>query len=304
MAWGISSSESPIGSITVISTGKAHMHPEHLYGSNTPQIWWILTSHRWVPLPVNVYLIEHREGLILFDTGLDRAVVTDTDYYPDGLTGFMFRHIFRFDAGPKDTLDSQLKQAGFSADAVRTAVISHLHFDHVGGIAEIPQADLVVSSEEWQSLKRPHPERHGIFHRTIEIPGARWNTIVFEPTDDASLAPFTHAFDLMGDGSLILLPTPGHTTGSISMLVRRDDGPPLLFIGDLAYAMELLQQHQIPGTGDVAQLQDTYAKVLGLKERMPELVILAAHDPQASARLRPVTPRSAVAEFAAKRGRA
>lgn len=188
------------------------------------------------------------------------------------------RHIFRFQLGAKDSLTHQLELAGYHAHDVQKAVISHLHFDHVGGIREIPQAELFVSEEAWQHMLGPHPEREGVLRQDIDIPGAKWHKIRFQPTNDPSLAPFTHAFDLMGDGSLILLPTPGHLAGSMSMLVRREDGPPLLMVSDLTYNVDMLMHDKLPGTGDRQELLKSFAKVRALKENMPELVILAAHD--------------------------
>ena len=58
-----------------------------------------------------------------------------------------------------------------------------------------------------------YPEREGVLPRDIEIPDANWHEIAFQPTDDPSLATFADAFDLIGDGSMILLPTPGHFSG-------------------------------------------------------------------------------------------
>ncbi|PXF61958.1 MAG: hypothetical protein C4B59_01650 [Candidatus Methanogaster sp.] len=156
-------------------------------------------------------------------------------------------------------------------------------------IREILHADLVVSSEAWEHMLGPHPEREGVFRRDIELPGAKWQRISFQPTDDPSLTPFTHAFDLMGDGSMVMLPTPGYLPGSLSMLVRRDGAPPLLLVDDLCYGLELLERCQLPGTGDRKELRASYAKVLALKERMPDLVILPAHDPEAAGALREAT---------------
>lgn len=75
--------------------------------------------------------------------------------------------------------------------------------------------------------------------------------------------------------------------------MRCDDAPPpLLFIGDLAYGVELLERGELPpGTGDHKQLRAGFAKVLALKERMPDLVILAAHDPKAAEALREASSR-------------
>ncbi len=141
-------------------------------------------------------------------------------------------------------------------------------------------------------MLKPHSERHFIFRRDIELSGAKWQRISFQPTDDPSITPFTHAFDLMGDGSMVLLPTPGHSPGSLSMLVRRESAPPLLLVGDLCYGLELLERCQLPGIGDKKELRASFAKVLALKERMLDLVILPAHDPEAAGALRKATSTS------------
>jgi glyoxylase-like metal-dependent hydrolase (beta-lactamase superfamily II) len=272
----------PIKSISVISTGSGEVHPEHIFGTRKPTLWWIFTSKRWVTIPIYVFVIEHTQGLVLFDTGMDRAVITNSDYFPDKVTAFFMRHIFRFHLGPEDTLTIQLEQAGYRSSDVQKAVVSHLHFDHAGGIREIPQAELIVSQEAWEHMMGPHPEREGVLRRDIDISDANWHKIALKPTDDESLAPFTEAFDLMGDGSMILLPTPGHLTGSLSMLVMRKDLPPVLLIGDLAYRVSALERGQLPGTGDKKQLWASYKKVLELKEHIPELVILSSHDQEAT----------------------
>lgn len=268
----------PIQSVSVISTGSVEVHPEHIFGTRKPSLWWIFTSKRWVEIPIYVFVIEHAQGLVLFDTGMDRAVVTNPDFFPDKITKYIYAHVFRFHQGPEDTLSHQLELSGYRTADVQKAVISHLHWDHAGGIGEIPQAELVVSQQAWQHMMEPHPEREGVLRRDIDIPGAKWNRIKFQPANDPSLAPFTHVYDLMGDGSLILLPTPGHLTGSMSMLVRRKNAAPLLMVGDLTYNVEALMQDQLPGRGNKKQLLASFAKVRALKESMPELVILAAHD--------------------------
>jgi N-acyl homoserine lactone hydrolase len=85
--------------------------------------------------------------------------------------------------------------------------------------------------------------------------------------------------------SASMLPTPGHTAGSVSLLIRRRGGSPLLLVGDLTYGAELLEQRRVPGVGNRSQLAKTTEKVLALKQRMPGLVILPAHDPTAAQRL-------------------
>ena len=75
-----------------------------------------------------------------------------------------------------------------------------------------------------------------------------------------------------------LLPTPGHTPGSSSLLVRTPQLPPILLIGDLAYNVDMLMEDRVPGTGDAKLLRQSYAKVRQLKQMLPELVLVPSHD--------------------------
>ena len=279
-------SAGPVKAVSVISTGTVRIRPEHPYGTRKPLYWWLLTSRRWTPpRPINVYVIEHSRGLILFDTGQDRASVTDDAYFPGGIAGGLYHRLARFDIGEHDTLTAQLATLGYTPADVGTAIVSHLHQDHIGGLRELRAADLLVSADEWAELSKAGPELRGFLRRHIQLPGLKWHHITMEPTSDPSLAPFTESLDVMGDGSLVLLPTPGHTAGSMSLLVRRGTKAPLLLVGDLTYGADILERRQVPGVGSRHDLAVTSGKVLALKEQMPDLVVLPAHDPTAARRL-------------------
>jgi glyoxylase-like metal-dependent hydrolase (beta-lactamase superfamily II) len=126
---------------------------------------------------------------------------------------------------------------------------------------------------------------NGLLRRHILRPGLRWELITPEPTDDPSLAPFAAAHDLLGDSSLTVLPTPGHTPGSLSLLVRRPDFPPLLMVGDLAFDLPLMEHEQVPGIGNRRASLATTRKINALRQAYPDLVVLPAHDPHAALRL-------------------
>ena len=67
----------------MISTGNVAIRPEHVGPTRKNLYVWLFTSTRWTaPRPINVYVIEHRDGLVLFDTGQDRASVTDPRLLP------------------------------------------------------------------------------------------------------------------------------------------------------------------------------------------------------------------------------
>jgi glyoxylase-like metal-dependent hydrolase (beta-lactamase superfamily II) len=245
--------------------------------------WWILTSRRWLEgRPINVYVVEHDDGVVLFDTGQDRASVTDPLYFPDGVNGVIYRRLARFRIRADETLTAGLEGLGYRTSDVTHAVVSHLHQDHIGGIGEVPGAELLVSEDEWRTLRRPLAAARGLLRAHIDIPGARWKHVTYEPIDDAALRPFTVGHDLFRDGSLTILPTPGHTPGSMSMFVRRSDGPPLLLVGDLTYDIHALERGVAGGVGSRRALRETRTKVMALAAQHPGLPILAAHDPAAA----------------------
>ena len=143
----------PIRRVSVVSTGQVQIRPDHLASTWRPTYLWLLSSRSWTgPRPINAYVIEHRDGLVLFDTGQDRASVTDPGYFPGGVTGVLYDRLARFEIGPQETLSAGLDRLGYAVGDVRTAVISHLHQDHIGGLAELSQADIVVSQAEWDTL--------------------------------------------------------------------------------------------------------------------------------------------------------
>ena len=276
----------PIARVSVLSTGYVRIRPDHRESRGRPVAWWLLTSRQWTaPLPINVYVIEHERGLVLFDTGQDRRSVTDARYFPRGLFGQLFSRLATFAIRPEETLTAGLRRLGYDIADVRVAVLSHLHQDHIGGLPELSIAEIVVSAVEWQQLGRPLPELNGLMVNHIDLPGLRWNRIEPERTDDLDLVPFERAHDIFGDGSVVLLPTPGHTPGSLSLLLRQQGLPPMLFVGDLTYDADLLLGGRVPGIGSHRGLRRSTAMVEQLRERHPDLVVLAAHDPGAAAAL-------------------
>src|SRR4051812_44462450 len=112
----------PITRVSVISTGSVSIRPEHVGPTWKNLYVWLFTSRRWTaPRPINVYVVEHRDGLVLFDTGQDRASVTDPDYFPaSGFVGLIYRRLARFDIDADKTLTMRLAALGYDVADVRT----------------------------------------------------------------------------------------------------------------------------------------------------------------------------------------
>lgn len=284
-----------IRNVSVVSTGQVQIRPQHVESDGSPLMWWLNTSRRWTePKPINVYVIEHSDGLVLFDTGQDRRSVTDPDYFPGGLAGHIYHRLARFEIPADQTLTARLAALGYDIADVRVAVLSHLHQDHIGGLRELPHAEIVVSERDWAETGKRGAVFAGLLKQHIDIPGLHWNRVSPEPVDDPALAPFTAAYDVLGDGTLLLVPTPGHTPGSLSLLLRQPGIAPLLFVGDLTYDVSLLAQERVPGVGDTAGLSASSRLVNAFGARHPGLAVLAAHDAAAPGLLRTALGRAAV----------
>ena len=259
----------PISRVSILSTGSVEIRPEHVERTRAPLPWWLLTSRRWtLPRPINVFVIEHEKGLVLFDTGQDRASVMDEGYFPRGIAGFLYSRLARFSIGKEDTLEAQLRELGYDIADVRVVVISHLHQDHIGGLRELSHAQIIVGTGELAAARQNFAELNGYLRRHIFLPGLNWKTV-------------DHSLDVFEDGSLTVLPTPGHTPGSLSMLVHQSGLPPLLFVGDLTYDVTLLARERVPGVGSKAGLLSSTRRVAEYAVQYPGLVVLAAHDPAA-----------------------
>jgi N-acyl homoserine lactone hydrolase len=272
--------------LSVISTGQVRIRPDHVKSSGVPTFWWLLTSRKWTePRPINVYVIEHDDGLVLFDTGQDQASVTDPSYFPRGIAGLIYRRLAKFTISETDTLTSQLRLLGYEPEQVTVVVLSHLHQDHIGGLAELPNGRILIHRDELRTLDSPFAVFAGLLVSHIELPSLQWEPFDFSLTPDTSLMPFTSSMDVFGDGRLVLLPTPGHTPGSLSMLLREPGMPAVLLVGDLTYDIHCLETDYVPGVGNRRILHESTRMVNALKKTYPDLLVAAAHDPSAAQRL-------------------
>ena len=176
-------------------------------------------------LPVHAYLVSHPDGLCLFDTG-QTSSATARGWFP---AWHPFFRLARFELSREDEAAAQLLRLGHDPADVRLVVLSHLHTDHVGGVAAFADADVVVLRAEWERA-------NGIGGRVRGYLPGRWPDGLrprLVDLDGAPLGPFEATHDLLGDGRLVLVPTPGHTPSHVSLLVR-DDSRTFLLAGDLA----------------------------------------------------------------------
>ena len=174
-----------------------------------------------VRFPVYSVLIEHDDGLFLFDSGYELELV---------------KAVLPFELPeqtPEQTIPAQLDLCGFSPGDVSTLVMSHLHFDHVGGNQLLPDARVLVHAREIAQARNCEPFEHfGYADRSWDHPAAKLVPI----TGDQEIAAGLH-----------LVETPGHTVGHYSLLVTPPSGTNLLFPFDVVYTVAAYEKGAQPG---------------------------------------------------------
>lgn len=269
----------PVRAVHGITLGEVQVRPKNIEGTGTPMLWWTLTARTWSPwLPVLAFVIEHEQGLVLFDTGQSLDSLTDPGYYPGGMLGWVYRRQARFRVPAEQTVPAQLAALGFAPSDITHVAISHLHQDHAGNLAPFAGTPVLVAPAELALLGEKIPELHGVLACHLPPPGVALTSV---PFTSGSLAGFAESHDLFGDGRLVLIPTPGHSPGSMSLLIRRPDAAPLLLVGDVTFDPELLSRGIVPDVGDRRLQVQTATRLATLQQHLPTLRILAAHDPHA-----------------------
>jgi glyoxylase-like metal-dependent hydrolase (beta-lactamase superfamily II) len=181
-----------------------------------------------VELPIPAYLIEHPKGAALFDTGMH----PDCQHDPAGRLGARLTGLFSFDYRPGEEIGARLRAIGRDPDRIDFVVNSHFHFDHVGGNAQIPNATMVVQEREWQAGTDPEmAARSGFDRRDFDL--------------GHPVRRISGEYDLFGDGSVVCLPTHGHTPGHQSLKLRLGGGEVVL-AADACYFCRTLRERRLP----------------------------------------------------------
>jgi N-acyl homoserine lactone hydrolase len=192
-----------------------------------------------IELSDNCYLIHHDKDWFLWDTGLDDGVAAK----PDGLTGANGAlHMKR-----AKTLASQLDALGVKPADIKGMAISHTHPDHVGNIELFPQTMLYVQKAEYD-----WPGEGGVPR--------------FKPEHPVTKLEGDH--DVFGDGSVVILSTPGHTPGHQSLLVKLPKTGAVVLSGDAVHFKDNWDNRRVPGMNfnkeetlaSMQKIADTLAK--------------------------------------------
>jgi N-acyl homoserine lactone hydrolase len=206
----------------------------------------------------NCYLIRHAKGTLLWDTGIPDAVAA----MPDGMVvanGAITQRRAK-------TLAAQLSEIGVKPADITYVAVSHTHGDHVGNLALFPSS-------------------------TILIQGAEYDWAMTQPVKPAFAATppiekLTGDRDVFGDGSVMILSTPGHTPGHQSLLVVLAKSGPVLLSGDAVHFRDNWENRRVPSMNTNREQTLTSMQRIAsvLETRRAQLWI--NHDKAQSAQLR------------------
>lgn len=177
-------------------------------------------------------LIEtDRHGLVLVDTGYGLNDVHHPHLRPRPRVTRFMRTLLNIQLREEDTAIRQIEVLGFKAGDVRHIVLTHLDFDHAGGLDDFPKATIHLMDEEYASATGP---RTGLIHRHRYRPPQFENVSSWSryAPDGESWMGFEAVRDLRGlPPEILLVPLAGHSWGHAGVAIDTG-GQWLLHAGD------------------------------------------------------------------------
>ncbi len=206
------------------------------------------------------YIIKHGNDYLLWDTG--HAMTAPK-------------------VAPKVSIVDQLAKINVTPDMIKYVGISHYHADHTGQVASFPKATLLIGQREWDAITAPKP-----------APGVNFQPFEGWIKGENKVEPQGTDKDVFGDGTVVVLRTPGHTPGHQSLLVKLPKMGAVIITGDAAHFRENYASDGVPFFNyDRAQTVASLDRLKGIQKTLKATVIIQ-HDKRDIEKL-PVLPAMA-----------
>ena len=220
------------------------------------------------------FMIEHPHGRVLIDAGVARDVRQHLKAAP-----LLIRTLASLTV-KQPTIDA-LTAHGLGPGDLRAIVLTHSHWDHVSGLADLREVPVWITAEELAHARSD--DEGGKLYRQLEAQGPlRLHDLIF---DGGAYGPFAASHDFFEDGSVVLVPMPGHTPGSVGVFVNLPSGKRFLIIGDTSWTREgvdwpaekpWLARRMVDF--DAAGVREQLVLLHQLQRANPDLIIVPAHD--------------------------
>jgi len=240
--------------------------------------WWSLLRRRVnFEFPAYVYIIDHPEGLIAIDTGMNAQGWK----FPLPMRRFFPSPIID---GREEEVGPQMTARGLNPEDVRTVIITHLDVDHVGGLRWFPNAEVLVHRTDYEFAST--------FMGKTRYRPQLWPAD-FEPTlydlDPEPYGPFPRSKAVTETEDLHIVPLPGHSLGQVGVILRMDEIA-LFFTADHVLRQDWFVEDwaagRLIGLGQFfpEDAVETSRRIHHFTEEVPT-VLLPAHDTDAPSRL-------------------
>jgi N-acyl homoserine lactone hydrolase len=197
-------------------------------------------------LVYSCYLIKHGDEYLLWDTGHAMTMPN---------------------VAPKVSLVDLLAKIDLKPDQIKYVGISHYHADHTGQVNSFPNATLLIGKGDWEAITSPKPAE-GVNFKPFE----NWIK------GDGKVEPVALDKDVFGDGSVIMLYTPGHTPGHHSLLVKLPQTGNVILTGDAAHFRENFDSDGVPTFNvDRAQTVASLERLKAIASNLKAIVVIQ-HD--------------------------
>ncbi|MFF4724127.1 MBL fold metallo-hydrolase [Streptomyces mirabilis] len=225
-------------------------------------------------------LIRHPSGDLLVDTGFGRGIDQQMTTMPP-----LFQRMTKYEMW-KPARD-QLEAAGYDFGRLAGILLTHAHWDHVSGLPDFPGVPVLVTEREKAAFDREG--MHGYFGAPFSETSIPWSVIRFE---SGPYLGFPRSHDVHGDGSIVCVPAPGHTPGSIIVFVTLANHVRYALVGDLVWQREgLTRLEERPWL--VRRFADLDAdgnrrnllRMASILQRIPDMIVVPAHDQRAFAEM-------------------
>lgn len=231
---------------------------------------------------MTAFLVHHPKGDLLFDTGFGRNVEEHTKTMP-----WLMRQITTYRAGR--SVGDQLGSTDYPMDKLAGVVLTHAHWDHVSGLDSLPRVPVWVTAAE-RSFIASHTSMTALINSFENVNYKEYSF------NDGPYLGFPASFDVWGDGSVVLVPAPGHTPGSIIAFISLPTGTRYALLGDLVWQTEAIDlpaerpwlSRRLVHEND-AEVRENITRIAAIHKRFPDIHMIPAHDARAAAKV-PVYP--------------